>query len=471
MINKYKLLFTVVVLIFSAISISSFISYDIAVNLTKDELTNKTLPLSSDNIYSEIQRDLLKPNLVSSLMANDTFLKSWIKNGEKDISEIKKYLLTIQKKYNTSISFLVSDNTRAYYYSKGLLKYVNASNKRDIWFFRIKNSAYDYESNIDLSLANNDAMTIFTNYKILDKDGEFLGVTGVGLKVKAVSDFLANYKKKYKHDIYFVDNKSNIVLSTIEEKILEKKKELIASILKKASLDGKESMDYILNGEKYYINTRFIDELNLFVFVEAKEKELIQKLKNSFYLEISITILISIIIFVLVAYVINSFQKKLEEMAKYDNLTTLLNRNMFEHIFNKKFLAKKPLSIVLLDIDDFKSINDKFGHKAGDKVLIELSKVLKTTFRKNDTIARWGGEEFIILISNIEKEKLNYLAEAIRNNIEQSKIISNLINKKLTVSVAVATCLRNENQEEFFIRADKYLYKAKNSGKNMVVTD
>ncbi|MFV0563914.1 GGDEF domain-containing protein [Malaciobacter mytili] len=469
MLNKQTMILSTILLLFFGFCFTSYSSYKIAAEITKEEVKHKSLPLSSDNIYSEIQRDLIKPNLISSFMSNDTFLKNWIIDGEKNINNIKDYLEMIEKKYQASISFLVSEKTKAYYYSKGILKYVSASNERDIWFYRVKASHSDYESNIDLSLANNDALTIFTNFKIIDKNGNFLGVTGVGLETNHVANLLKQYKKKYKHDIYFVNSKYEVVLSSNDkEKIKVSKIAKLKEIIDNASLGNKEFYEYVFEDENYYLNIRYIDELDLFLFVETKEKDFLKKLNENLFSEILIVFSVVVVILIFTYFYFFTYQKNLEEFAKIDKLTSLYNRNIFDIEFVKLIEKNNKFSIILLDIDDFKFINDTYGHKIGDEILIIVSKILKATLRKDDFIARWGGEEFIILLNETSNDNLFKIADNIRVVIKENKQIRNIIKKELTVSVSIATLKDNETKDEFFIRVDKTLYKAKNKGKNRV---
>ena len=119
------------------------------------------LPLTSDNVYSEIQRDLLPSIFIASLMANDTFLRSWVIGGEKDPASITRYLKEISEKYNTMTSFFVSEKSRIYYQAKGILKKVSPDSPRDVWFFRVRKMDPIYEINVDPDMANHDTMTIF----------------------------------------------------------------------------------------------------------------------------------------------------------------------------------------------------------------------------------------------------------------------------------------------------------------------
>ena len=138
------------------------------------------VPLTSDTLYSEIQQDLLKPIFVSSLMAHDTFLRDWVLDGERAAQPVVRYLNEIQQKYGAFTAFFVSDRSRTYYQNKGVLKQVREGEPRDVWFFRVRGMDHPYETNVDPDMANDDTMTIFINFRVLDYEGRFLGATGIG---------------------------------------------------------------------------------------------------------------------------------------------------------------------------------------------------------------------------------------------------------------------------------------------------
>lgn len=121
---------------------------------------------------------------------------------------------------------------------------------------------------------------------------------------------------------------------------------------------------------------------------------------------------------------------------------------------------------MIFDIDDFKSINDTFGHIVGDKVLIELTKIVSGHIRADDYFFRVGGEEFIILLHTTTLEEAVEVAEKIREIIE--KELTFLGNRKITVSIGVTEVSKDEKEESIYKRADNLLYRAKNSGKNRV---
>jgi diguanylate cyclase (GGDEF)-like protein len=122
--------------------------------------------------------------------------------------------------------------------------------------------------------------------------------------------------------------------------------------------------------------------------------------------------------------------------------------------------------MIIIDIDHFKSINDTYGHTAGDCLLKALSFSAEETIRLSDQIFRFGGEEFVVLLPETTISGVKRLAERIRRNIEalESKCDDSII--KMTASLGIATLNRGEDEETFFNRADKALYQAKDDGRN-----
>ena len=166
---------------------------------------------------------------------------------------------------------------------------------------------------------------------------------------------------------------------------------------------------------------------------------------------------------------LNKKTKKYEEMASVDHLTGLYNRYKFTELYVSLYrtMAARDnhMSLIMLDIDHFKHVNDTYGHNVGDKVLIGVSKLLKQYFRNVDIIGRWGGEEFIILVPTATVETCEILANKIRLGIEEANILDDL---KITASFGITQIKLQDTLEEAVGRADDALYEAKNSGRNNV---
>ena len=159
--------------------------------------------------------------------------------------------------------------------------------------------------------------------------------------------------------------------------------------------------------------------------------------------------------------------------AHQDSLTGLWNHGYFQYLLQEELEKAKavrmPLSLIMLDIDDFKIYNDSLGHRAGDKILVELTQLLKNKSRKMDFVCRYGGEEFTIILPQTEKREAFAIAERVRQDIASHPFSHEEIlpAKKLTVSLGVTTFPEDgTSPSEIITSSDKMLYQAKNKGKN-----
>jgi diguanylate cyclase (GGDEF)-like protein len=163
--------------------------------------------------------------------------------------------------------------------------------------------------------------------------------------------------------------------------------------------------------------------------------------------------------------------KALEESSNLDSLTRVFNRRALntylKNICNKKSI-KDELHLLILDIDDFKVINDTYGHIAGDKILIFVSNMLRKTLRDGDKIFRYGGEEFIIILNRINTQKCLDIANRILKLISTNKLIYKGDSINVTVSIGATKYCVGDTPESLINRADKALYNSKNSGKNQI---
>jgi two-component system cell cycle response regulator len=174
----------------------------------------------------------------------------------------------------------------------------------------------------------------------------------------------------------------------------------------------------------------------------------------------------------------DNLRTELEEsvdLSTKDGLTAVFNRRYFDihvkQMVQKSQETKKPICIMMFDMDHFKQVNDTYGHPAGDAVLKTLASVLKASFRVTDLIARYGGEEFIVLLNNIDLQETLKIAEKTRALIEATEFAIpapiGVIHK--TTSIGVVEYNQGDTVEEFVNKVDKALYEAKETGRNKVV--
>ncbi len=173
---------------------------------------------------------------------------------------------------------------------------------------------------------------------------------------------------------------------------------------------------------------------------------------------------------------IEAFQKmeKLKKLVFIDSLTGVGNRRYTEIKINVKiqkisrYAWEKPFGLLFIDIDNFKSLNDTYGHETGDKALKMVAKCLMNNIREQDFIGRWGGEEFVVLISDVDKKELYSIAEKLRSLVEQSFIMVNDKVIRVTISIGATMARRDETQADLVNRADKLMYYSKQLNKNFV---
>ncbi|QJC53213.1 diguanylate cyclase [Paenibacillus albicereus] len=162
----------------------------------------------------------------------------------------------------------------------------------------------------------------------------------------------------------------------------------------------------------------------------------------------------------------------MDKLAKTDALTELYNHITFHEYLDKLIehhdATSMPLQLALIDIDNFKSVNDQFGHRAGDSVLKQVADLVRSQAGMNDFVARYGGEELALIFTDKSADKSLQLLETIRHNIEAASY-EELGSRKITVSIGFADYL-GEGKEQFFVRTDQALYAAKSQGKNRIVT-
>ena len=165
--------------------------------------------------------------------------------------------------------------------------------------------------------------------------------------------------------------------------------------------------------------------------------------------------------------------KLLDEKNNLDALTKAFNRRALQNYLKKlteKKQLKRELHLLMIDIDDFKHINDKYGHVAGDKILVFIAQTLKKTLREGDKVFRYGGEEFVVILNRIDTQSCTKIVNRILNLISSNILIYKNDTIQVTVSAGGTRFLPGDTPETILERADKALYEAKRTGKNKFIS-
>ncbi len=187
-----------------------------------------------------------------------------------------------------------------------------------------------------------------------------------------------------------------------------------------------------------------------------------QTSKTDFYSMIALYFLNLLVVIALIITIY--YYLKTRDINYRDKLTSLYNRKYFNKHVVKSMKTSNASAVIMMDIDDFKSFNEKYGHDEGDKALIAISQIIQDNIRATDVPIRWGGEEFTIILIDITEEKAYEIAERIRNAIQKHQFEDHLI----TASFGITLYQKEENMVEFFRRVDENLNKAKVQGKNQI---
>lgn len=328
-------------------------------------------------------------------------------------------------------------------------KFIEELYTKDFWLdaIHVNNPKKDLIiTDIYLDSANKGLITTLSLPVYLDN--EFKGVFSIDIGLHTIQK-IVNKNIKYGR-LYLL--KSNDTILSLKD---------TSKLIKKLNYENRDDI--------YYKKITIFDNKLKFVYIIDKNKKRLIVLKKSLPL-----ILVSVFIFFIIniIFYLLLLTKKIKLLSNTDPLTSLLNRRAMEEkihtLLNISQRYEQDISFLMLDLDNFKKINDTYGHQAGDEILVAVSNILMKDCRKSDLVSRYGGEEFLICLSNTEIHKAYKLAERIRIDISKLKIPT--IDTQITVSIGCTEHIFNEHIEKTINRADKLLYEAKVNGKNQTLT-
>lgn len=253
-------------------------------------------------------------------------------------------------------------------------------------------------------------------------------------------------------------------------------------IMESAVLSGQYILGQRFKDSKYYrgSNNKFFKK-DFFVTIPLKiEKEIVGVLnindgEQDSFEESSLEMVLDISDFISMSVSNAILYEQTKQLAVTDGLTGISNRPNMEQALQNEFERSMrygaPLSVVLLDVDHFKDVNDSYGHQKGDEILVTFASVLKKFCRANDTAARYGGEEFLMILPQSNAQGAFKIAERVREEIMKMSFVGNDSKFSVTTSCGVAELNRDymKNTDQLINVADNAMYEAKNSGRNKTI--
>ncbi len=480
--TRFRLISALALLLLCGFAVTSWLNYVTSYQAIRQAIISDELPLTADNIYSEIQKDLLQPLLISSMMARDTFVRDWTLSGEQDVSQMSRYLQEIRAHYGAFSAFFVSEQSRNYYHPGGVLKQVKADEPRDRWFFRVRELKAPYEINVDPDLANRDALTIFINYRVFDFEQKFIGATGIGLTLDTVNHKIEDYEARFDRRILLVDSQGQVMVAGRNNPLYQRGQKRNLSDIKGLSQQAAAllasragTFEYRADGRNHYANVRYLPELQWHLLVIKSDSAAVAELRRIFIINLLCWLLICVVVLWLVQMAIGRYQARLEHLSMTDPLTGMSNRRALDLLLEQAACEARrqssALTLLLLDIDHFKQINERIGHLGGDQILRQIGRCLRFNLRKSDILCRWGGEEFLIVLKQTTLTGALQVADHLRQQVEALPLSHQGNPLQATLSIGISLYRHGEPLDNLIARADSRLYRAKLEGRNRVCAD
>jgi diguanylate cyclase (GGDEF) domain len=444
--------------------------------LAEKHLEN-TISLADIDISNHIESSMSKPVMVSKTMANDEFLKAWLQkepeNAKDDtyLNQLYSYLKTYQHEYDYTTVFCISDQTGNYYYQDGLNKKLSKDDPHDIWYYNFINSGHEYDLEVDTNEANHNNITVFVNFRVEGDDGRLLGVIGVGLQASFIEETIRSYEKDYGLSAYIINEGGAENSFTRGTDIFVGQDKLAEYTGIKDAIKLNKSADskiqwFTSGNERKCLITKYDDTLSWYLVFEMETSSISsafqERIKNNV---LFMLVSLAACIFATTAVFIN-YNKRIIAIENMDELTGLPNRKLFSErypVFIRKSREKKKM-LFMLDIDHFKGINDNHGHMFGNAVLAMVAAELRNAVNGHGIAARWGGDEFIGVLSAEPEEAqriLKQFTDALKNEEK---------NDGYTVTVSIGMTEINDkiSLDQMIKKADEVLYRSKENGRDCI---
>jgi diguanylate cyclase (GGDEF)-like protein len=468
------LFIVIAIILFINLALTNTIAYMTMRNNLRDSIIENDLPIRSSWIYSQIKLEIQPSILASASMANDMFLKKWIAEGEKDPAFLIKYLESIRDLHNGMTCFLVSEKSRTYYNMNGAYPIMEGDEDAE-WYFSFLKSNRKSIINTSVNVDMDNLPTVFINYRIMSDEAETLGLSGIGIDLHTIPKLLSQYSEDFNRDIYFTNSFGDIIARSSDASIkadniidVPALKDHINNILEKEN----GIFELEISNEPQIMHSMYVPELDWWLLSVQRESVALDLMYRLIFSVMTINIVAIILTLLSVSLSVKHFQKRLQDMATLDSLTGVSNRQIFEYSLRQVFVNNRrkhiTLSLLIIDIDFFKKINDSYGHIEGDQALIKTVQQIQNCIRKSDEISRWGGEEFVVLAYDCNLSQGLELSEKIRLSIIEASIAQYPNGEDLSVSIGLSVLQERDNIKSLFNRADSALYTAKSEGRNCV---
>ena len=447
----------------------NLINYSTGEDAFRRNLFNSVLPSSSGNIFNCIEEFNSKYILAVEFISCSPVFEDLIKRSTvyDNREEFISYLSSMKLSEDIKTSGLVSLATGRYYDSEGVVLDIDTESDRDRWIKEFVEADYDFKLTFYDPENDKDLFALYYDTKLRDYNGDVFAVFGIGVSFESILKKAENIGQGKK--FYFINGKGEyrFPVALRGNNIYDRYNLRFENIhLSESRIDQYERfVQTEEDGRDIVFYIRYLPSLDTFLVVEDDITPLLYGLRKHLLSSFLSGLFLSLFIVILNIIIIHRSNKVLAGRGYTDPLTGSYNRRFLESLFTSGLGISNrpgnPLSLIVVDIDYFKKINDTRGHLEGDRILKAVSDTARSYIRDKDFVIRWGGDEFVILVF-ADIEHAGYIAERIREEVE--------INSYVTITAGISEKDENESFDCALSRADFALYNAKKEGRNRVYT-
>ncbi len=427
-------------------------------------------------------------------LLRDDFLRDWIVGGEEDEDELRAFLEEIRAQYGMMDASIVSDCSETYYGTDGRTVRISPDNwERDGWYYLYREEMP--EANIDTwYYPEAGRIGMWVNVSIRDSDGSFLGITGGGVEAREFSRVLHSYGELPGINVFLARRDGQLVYASDRNLLREPGHiDSVSAVPITEQVDGTQGIAgrcFMPDGPTgSLLWARYSEPWDTFIAIEKTGDIIDERIRGMSIRTLigggalAATLYASTLTVILAARKriaaqtrqLEEANRLLQETVGEDALTGLYNRLRFtEFVEREVSLIRRnggQSCLVMLDLDRFKDVNDAHGHPTGDAALRAVAGLIRSQLRETDIAARFGGEEFAVLLPNTSIDGATQLAERIRAAVEGGPVSSagQPPLPQLTISIGVTSLMHDDiGPDEAYHRADDALYQAKRNGRNRV---
>lgn len=462
--NIFHTLHRSILILFAVVVVSIIFLVHISVSKIVAE-QSRAQQKSHSSALQLIVEQLMQPVHISQTLAKAKELNDLMRNPLDNEEQIFTTLKRLNKEFSLNF-FIASEISRIQYDSKG--KKIELTEGKVDWYFRYKAQP----ENAMADIGRWQDPQFYIDLKIYDDEGNFLGVFGVGKSLEAFTHVFNEYKKTYGYNFIFVDQNKDITLTSDPELLIKDVTfKNLADLPWFQTLEPEQqhtSLNNLLlqiNGQQALIAELNIEPFDWTLYIITPLQYRQTEISRGFI--ISVVTLLAVIfgLFLLIYNLLYYFKK---DMQKINILAELGNRNKITLKYEKLMSEEQSVSLALINLDNFKLINEIHGRNAGDIVLRQVAQMLQNDTREIDTLGRWAGEDFILLMPNTGPHEAVAVCQKLCIKLAAMTITTGTTSIQITGSFGVSFTATARTLSQVLTAADDALFSAKRDGKNMV---